>query len=820
MALTFRYRFVDFGTRFSPADGTRDAGQGSQDPGTLFSNELVADVGGVCFGTDQPLAVIDHHFSREAQFPSASAAVLHKAKLIRGRFAGHDGLFWLVTHKQPDFDAFCSMYLARWILEGANAIVDWQDYGLAADSWSDVGNVRKVRWFDLDLHDIPSERRWPLLLASYAAIVDNSRRFPCSRNRALHSILYAALKRGRDYLNETSGARQFFDEIQLAIRDKQRNPVYDSVLEDSVEFAPELAMLDRELESYQRDLQRARKSIVYLQRCNEPFEDCLEKLERLPLFKEADESLTIAPEQLLSQHPRVATDGIYLRDPECLLFKEWARLDQDNSSLGKGFEFTAVAYSAGRPEGSINQTDYFFAIDPERADGRHLYAMWALLQSREVAALLDLERGRANVQPADLEPRHGFEQRAGKLRRFFADPWFDGQNYLCTIVATPNRGTLISTPGTEPGLQDDLVVELVRSELEHSIYKSGSDGETPKITVLDCSPLDAEADVPARNLSIARLRDIAPPKGRRFRFARIQLCGDVPITPVGARGGLSLQIGETMWQVLYPDLNGAAPPDFAQRHLVVAPRYIGVWGDRGIAIAYKPQLHAAATDEDDGGEQDFRDVITVARKIDALISDGAAPGEPQIRFADEPGSQADLARLNRAEDLAARGEKLARDAARIKHNLSLPESDLLRRFYEATGIDDLLSTLRDLNQNSAEHIRREKMEEQARKLGESTETVAEVQSKLEWLEVFIIGVYAIEMINAYAERLKLEEGSHKWLIIGGVPLFLAMVVFILQPWKRKAEEAPGRIPRPAYILFFVAIACLAAILWALLPVKH
>ena len=57
-------------------------------PGTLYANELVTDVGGTCWDRNEPLAIIDHHFSRDGQFPSASAAVLHKAKLIREKFAG------------------------------------------------------------------------------------------------------------------------------------------------------------------------------------------------------------------------------------------------------------------------------------------------------------------------------------------------------------------------------------------------------------------------------------------------------------------------------------------------------------------------------------------------------------------------------------------------------------------------------------------------------------------------------------------------------------------------------------------------------------
>ena len=106
MAFSFRYRYVDFQTVFTGAPGPRASDQGLDSPGTLYANELATDVGRTCWDRNEPLAVLDHHFSRDGQFPSASAAVLHKARLIRQKFASQDGnVIWLVTHKQPDFDA-------------------------------------------------------------------------------------------------------------------------------------------------------------------------------------------------------------------------------------------------------------------------------------------------------------------------------------------------------------------------------------------------------------------------------------------------------------------------------------------------------------------------------------------------------------------------------------------------------------------------------------------------------------------------------------------------------------------------------------------
>ena len=155
MALTFRYRYVDFGTSFTGDPRIRPAASAADSPSTLFANELVTDVGGTCWGSNEPLAIIDHHFSVEGQFPSASAAVLHKAKLIRDKFGRSSfDMIWLVSHKQPDFDAFCSMYLARRIIEAGENETNWETYGLHADAWVAPAARSKINWFDPDLSHV------------------------------------------------------------------------------------------------------------------------------------------------------------------------------------------------------------------------------------------------------------------------------------------------------------------------------------------------------------------------------------------------------------------------------------------------------------------------------------------------------------------------------------------------------------------------------------------------------------------------------------------------------------------------------------------
>src|SRR5271165_5460065 len=364
MPPTFRYRYVDIGTVFT-GDSRRRAPEADTDsPSILFANELACDVGGTCWGANEPLPILNHHFAHSTQFPSACAAVLHKSGLIRSRFAELDGIIWLVTHNEPDFDAFGSMYLARRIIENDMPEAGWKSYGLHLEGWLDSPTAGKIDWSNPDLGKIPSEHRWQILLAGYASLLETREQIPCPIQRQLRSVLYAALKRGREYLNVTSGATEFFDQVRSILKENQLNPVLDSVLEGSASFAPELAMLDREGGAYNRDLQRSRKALVYLPEAEAPSPDFFEHAKRGTQQPSPDMS---AENLLLADSFRIATDGIYLRDPECTLFQEWARVDRNSSSLRAGFEFTAIAYPNRIPEGGANSTEYIFSIDPERA---------------------------------------------------------------------------------------------------------------------------------------------------------------------------------------------------------------------------------------------------------------------------------------------------------------------------------------------------------------------------------------------------------------------------------------------------------------------
>ncbi|MCE9546350.1 MAG: hypothetical protein K8T25_12620, partial [Planctomycetia bacterium] len=660
--MQFKYRYVDFGTQFRAAAGTR--ADASAAPEQLHENELAMDVGGVCWGVNgEQRTVIDHHFFWPHGFPSATAAVLHVADRIHERYSalGPDDVMWLVAHRQPDFDAFASMYLARSVLAGQVPHAGWAELGLHPTDWQ--RSRSEIDWFRPNTMAMSPERRWAVLLAACASCVDNCRPLGSPRHRALHSVLYAALLRGRNYLSTESGATQFFDEVRLALSDddRQLNPLFDSVLELSLPFSPELALLDRQVEAYERDIKRARRTVVYLQRADTPFGEWYGKVSQTPLVAAESNDFQPRAEQLNpTGHRRRQADAIYLRDPECLLFKEWVRNDTDHSSMGEGFLFSAVAYSDERPGNPFNPTSYFFALDPERSAQRHLYNVWARLQTSEAAALAQQRAGAPLVPAAAC--RSGFEARAGAAHApLFDDPWFDGSSYECTIVVAPARGTAIGPPGRASDLSDDPVAQIVQYELELAFLEGD-------FTVFDFPTSRREPETNIDTVSVADvLRGKSPPaRAGSYRFAQVTLGEDVDIL----HGNVADQVGHLLWRLVDTEGGGGVPSDFTERHLVRKADFVAVWSRHGIVVAAKPSAAArmAAT------RRLFEELPSLAADVEALIH--CSPTD---------------------EGVLDKGEMLVRRVAQVKHGLAQPEGNLVRRFFEAIRLDEVLSTLSDID---------------------------------------------------------------------------------------------------------------------------
>lgn len=670
--MEFPYKYAGFGTSFS-----------------LQHGEIAADVGGRCllYQAENSL-VIDHHFHRPNNFPSASAAVLHLAPLIHARLSGCQEVT-LITHEQPDFDAFCSLYLIRRILEGGIPVDGWEEYGLRKNAWANPdGKNWKIDWYAPELKYLPPDRRTPVLLAAYASMVDQCKPLHCERATALHSILYAGAVRGRNW---EDGAYDFFRAAEDRINERL-NPLFDAIFDDSSEYAPELAMLRREETHYRRDIARARCTIVSLPVASAPFDQWFSDLKKLPLFDSSSEYVP-APEHLCEGHERRQEDGVFLRDPECILFKEWARADRDNSPNGQGFLFTAIAYSSRYPDAKGNKSRYFFSLDPERANGAHLYPVWARLQAAEC---------RLARQEKPTPSRKEFEGRlAGEPCA--DDPWYDGENYQCTIIDTPRAGTRLGSlespdlstdnggndtqirAGVLSDLSDDEAARIVRQELEWNMFvaeeelpgatKSAAPCREPSKVVCICDfPTCGDTSSSRQNpdrYAIADLVSLSNAKNA-LRFASVGL-------QRGRSGGpsdgvktqspqVAASIGKTLWAAISDERVTTFPDEFLSLHLWFDSSSVIVWNRHGIAIASKDMATISSQKES------LEKVATVIRSAGAI-----AKSRDQGAAFDQ-------------------GRELLKTTIHLQIAATNPSNITLRRLMEATEINSIVESVTAITQ--------------------------------------------------------------------------------------------------------------------------
>ena len=158
----FSYRQVGFGTRFQGKEGARPR---KAKPQFLYENELVVDVGNTCWGYEgETLRVLDHHFHRPDNFPSASAAVLESAGRIAAWVQTNPAItdYVLVTHSDPDFDALCAAFLARSIIEGNvdGRVLENEAATDGAEASPADEDGASIDWYNPSLRAVRPHQRW------------------------------------------------------------------------------------------------------------------------------------------------------------------------------------------------------------------------------------------------------------------------------------------------------------------------------------------------------------------------------------------------------------------------------------------------------------------------------------------------------------------------------------------------------------------------------------------------------------------------------------------------------------------------------------
>lgn len=524
------------------------------------------------------------------------------------------------------------------------------------------------------------------------------------------------------------------------IRESERNPLFDALFEGTEWYLEERALLAQDRLAYERDVARARRSFVKIQHSSKPFQEWYATAQDRPFFA--------APGRVDPLHyqpageERVAVEALYLRDPESLLFKEWAREDAEHSVGGTGFPFLAVCYSIGRSHSTTrNPSSYLISLDPKRAAGCHLYGLWARLQEAEFRA-----QGVVDCPPEPHRP--GF---AG--RKVGPDPWYDGGAYQCTILDTCNQGTALKS-GTSAGLEEmspDAVEGILKLELEFAWYETGdvtgvdaplTEGDPVRwgpVKVWGCG----HSEVSASNL----------------RFAQVAL--DAGLDPL--HESLGIQIGRQLWTFLETPGVGSVPADFQTRHLVRTAHAITVWNRGGLVVGYRDDAGRRAAHRI---REAVLEIADLSKGMAVLLGDNSAPEQ----------SDAAAASLQRSD-------LLIRKVARLKHLTTGSDGRVIREFLTAVGFDSLIDGLHNLNHQSQNLRLHEAMTRSAEEVRDSVRAIEEMQGKVEWVEVFLVAVYSVYLVNYLGENFRFAHDYVGYSILLGSGLAAGLTALALQPWK-------------------------------------
>jgi hypothetical protein len=291
--------------------------------------------------------VIDHHHP-EAEPECAASLVVKHPGLVLDHIRSAPATLRIITHRLPDFDALSASFLSLRLLE----------LGRVNASMEKIGAYAKL----VDSASLPGN-------IDLAAT-------PYSILRAL----FAGAKRAEAEINESRAAEGL--KLMRFLYAKAEEG-YD-ILENRMLYAG--------IERYERAMRKVENDYFrYLDDLARSQKICLD----LPFSKPLG---------------RKTVDGLVVKNPSSFLFKEWARRDIRESSLGEGFSFLLTNFGDER---------YILGVNPER--GINLRGLGSRLN--------------------DLEARK--RQAAG---RPFPLRWYDGNCpfFDYRIIDSPQDGTLLA----------------------------------------------------------------------------------------------------------------------------------------------------------------------------------------------------------------------------------------------------------------------------------------------------------------------------------------------------------------------------------------
>ena len=148
-------------------------------------------------------------------------------------------------------------------------------------------------------------------------------------------------------------------------------------------------------------------------------------------------------------------------------------------------------------------------------------------------------------------------------------------------------------------------------------------------------------------------------------------------------------------------------------------------------------------------------------------------------------------------DLAA-GERLLRQIVDIRLAASGPEGLAIRRFLESSAFDKTIESLHALNLQSGIH-------ESAKSVRHSVEAIKSMQTKVEYVEIFLIGVYSVYLIHYLGDNFGFKPYYIGWSILIGATGASFLALLLLRPWDHSASRKSIWTRIPANILLYPAV---------------
>jgi hypothetical protein len=784
--MTFAYRSVGYGTRFEKSEDWRlkdwgpnrnapkdqqESDERTLDERTLCFNEIAVDVGSTCLGyKGYFLRVFDHHFQREdlknGNFGSAALTVLSQARAVADwakvvvencHPSEPVATVWLVSHVQPDFDAYCSCYVASRLIQDPELAVA---FGKCGVSEKDLLSVFQNSDGLAKLSEFPAARAL-FLLAVCAARVDQCIPDQCPRDSSLRYLFLAALQRGRFRSDRPDGS-DFFADVEAEIFAGRYHPLLDELPAALMDkYAPERALIRNQEVVYQDDMQCAKILSVPICGSSQHYRDWSGQISGagmdtgtgIPLWW--DKSLHPFFEAIRDGYPERAenvrhqdlarnildrhedVDGLLIDKPKCLFFKDWVRLDKAQSPRGFGFKFTGIVHAQPVAQ-------FFFALDPEFARSRklHLYDLWVRLQQREGTAreIPDGEK----TKRLDVLAR-GSDGRSGLL-----DPWFDG--YDATILVSPNKPSE-AVKQYVPEIDSDPTMKLVAAWASNGFYRPKS-----MASIQWCPPDSGDSGLQEGSieLSLEAFREEAWTQVGNFNgratkgFTLANLKLRKRTESVGWNKDSEEQVGKDLWRLISTHPKGV-PPDFREKHLIVDVDWIAVWNRNGMAIAFKNCGKPECREKDDLDK--LRKYLISLASIRNVIGEVGSK-TPKIK--------------SLLDDVREAQRRLIE----LESNLSGPGDRAFRRLMENFNLSGLSERIADL----AEGYRDEEESDRASLIGDVL-AVASIAG-------LVLAYFQVEGVKWFGDA---PEKHVKVYATGGIGAVILLVLYLFSRkniWKR------------------------------------